>query len=53
MTDNEMLEHEDDLFAIAPNEECADIECPACEIIYVCQGCYSPSYTSAFDQDDL
>ena len=52
MTDDEMLEHEDDLFAIAPNEENADIECPGCETPYVCKGGYRPNYTSAIDPDD-
>jgi len=51
MTTEQMLAHEEDLFAIAPNEAQANIECPACDALYVVQGGYVPQYTSDTDPD--
>jgi hypothetical protein len=53
MTTDEMLGHADDLFALAPDEGRAEIECPSCGVTYHCQGGYRPEYTSALDEDDL
>ena len=44
---------DEDLFALAPNEERSAIECPACDQGYWVQGGYRPHYTSAFAEDDL
>lgn len=53
MTDDEMIAHkDDDLFAIAPSEREADIECPACDSLYIVQGGYIPHYTSRVDPDE-
>ncbi len=42
-----------DLFALAPREDRAVIECPACDKQYWVQGGYRPQYTSAFAEEDL
>lgn len=42
-----------DLFALAPSEDRAVIECPACDKQYWVQGGYRPQYTSAFAEEDL
>lgn len=42
-----------DLFAIAPREERASVTCPQCNITYWVQGRYTPTYTSAFAEEDL
>lgn len=42
-----------DLFALAPNEDRAVIECPACDKQYWVQGGYTPHYISAFSEEDL
>lgn len=43
----------EDLYALAPNEGTAAIECPACDTQYVVQGGYTPHYTSAFSYEEL
>lgn len=43
----------DDLWALAPNEGQACIECPACAKEFHVQGSYRPQYTTAIDEDDL
>lgn len=55
MTDDEMHAHlgTEDLWALAPEEGCTEIRCPACGVTYHCQGGYRPEYTSALDEDDL
>lgn len=42
-----------DLWALAPGEDRAVIECPACDKQYWVQGGYQPHYTSAFSEEDL
>ena len=42
-----------DLFALAPKEDRAVIECPACGQQYWVQGGYVPQYTSAFAEEGL
>lgn len=44
---------DEDLFALAPNEGRAVIECPACDKQYWVQGGYTPMYTCAFAEEDL
>lgn len=44
---------DEDLFALAPDEGAATIECPACDKEYVVQGGYTPHYTSAFSYEEL
>lgn len=44
---------EDDLFALAPNEGRATINCPSCGVEYHIQGGYIPTYTTALDEDQL
>ena len=53
LTDDEMHGHEDDLWALAPNEGRTVIKCPVCDIEYHVQGGYTPEYTSAFAEEDL
>jgi predicted RNA-binding Zn-ribbon protein involved in translation (DUF1610 family) len=44
---------DDDLFALAPNEERTSVKCPQCDTSYWVQGGYKPTYTSSFNEDDL
>ena len=57
LTDDQMSDaatsDSSDLWALAPNEERAEITCPACGVHYHCQGGYRPEYTSALNEDDL
>lgn len=54
MTTDEMLDHGgEDLFALAPDEQMTEIECPACAVTFHCQGGYRPIYTTALNEDDL
>lgn len=46
MNDDEMNAADIDLWAIAPNEEEADITCPRCDELYLCRGGYLPTYES-------
>ena len=39
--------------AIAPREEQATVECPACGVTYYVKGGYKPTYMAALDEDDL
>jgi uncharacterized protein with PIN domain len=43
----------EDLFALAPAEDRAVIECPVCDKQYWVQGGYTPHYTSAASEDEL
>ena len=43
----------EDLWALAPNEERAAIQCPQCDAEYWVQGGYAPHYTSAFSEEEL
>lgn len=42
-----------DLYALAPNEGRIELKCPACEVRYMVQGGYVPTYTTALNEDDL
>ena len=55
MNTDDMLdsECEEDLFALAPNEERAVVTCPKCDKEYAVQGGYRPHYTSAFSLEEL
>lgn len=44
---------EEDLFALAPNEGTAVIECPSCDKQYWVKGGYRPHYSSAFSEEEL
>lgn len=44
---------DEDLYALAPYEGTAVIECPSCDKQYVVQGGYTPHYTSAFSHEEL
>lgn len=53
-TDDMLSDFSDaDLFAIAPNDESADVTCPQCDKEYAVQGGYRPHYTSAFSHEEL
>lgn len=49
------MEQEDaaDLFALAPQEETTDIQCPICDQAFVVKGGYTPHYTTAFVEEQL
>jgi len=55
MNTDDMLDSdcEEDLFALAPNEESAAVTCPQCDKEYAVQGGYRPHYTSAFSLEEL
>jgi transcription elongation factor Elf1 len=53
VTTDEALNMGEDLFALAPDEGRATINCPSCGIEYHIQGGYVPTYTTALDEDDL
>ncbi len=56
MTTDEMVNHihrGDDLFAIAPNEGRAELDCPACGQHYHIKGSYCPQYCTSLSEDDL
>lgn len=42
-----------DLFALAPREENAEVNCPSCNAVYWVSGGYTPHYTSAVSEDLL
>lgn len=50
---DDMVESAGDLFAMAPNEERAVIECPLCDREFWLQGGYLPRYTSAIAEELL
>lgn len=54
LTHDDMIDsQDDDLFAIAPNEERAAIKCPQCDAEFWVKGGYTPHYTSAFAEEEL
>lgn len=44
---------DEDLWALAPGEGTAVVECPACDQQYWVRGGYRPHYTSAFSEEEL
>lgn len=42
-----------DLFALAPNEEIAHLQCPSCDMPFVVLGGYKPQYSTAFAEEEL
>lgn len=51
-TADEMNECDEDLWALAPNEECTDLECPVCDQPFYVKGGYKPLYTTAFCEEE-
>ncbi len=51
LDDDQMIDSGQDLFAISPNEETVEIECPSCFTIYWCRGGYTPHYLSSISLD--
>jgi len=52
-TADEMNECQTDLWALAPREETADLECPVCDKTFFVKGSYRPQYTTAFAEEEL
>lgn len=52
-THDEMNECSTDLWALAPREETAAIECPICDQEFFVQGSYKPLYTTAIAEELL
>jgi uncharacterized Zn-finger protein len=52
-TADEMNECEVDLWALAPNEDSAELKCPVCDQEFYVQGGYKPLFTTAFCEDEL
>ena len=50
---DEMASCDVDLFALAPNEETACIECPVCDCEFWVKGSYKPEYSTAFAEELL
>ena len=50
--DDDMLRANDDLFAIAPNEEDADVDCPDCKKSFYVRGSYRAEYETFKCEDD-
>lgn len=44
---------DEDLWALAPEEGRAVVECPACDHQYWVRGSFKPQYTSAFSEEEL
>ena len=42
-----------DLWALAPNEEIADLQCPVCDLNFWVKGTYTPLYSTAFAEEML
>jgi len=53
MTDDEMLDSNNDLFGIALQEEMEEVVCPACDRNFFCRGTYTPQYSSATSEELL
>lgn len=53
LTIDDMMGHDPDLFALAPDEGRTTIVCPSCGVTYHCQGWYRPRYTTALDEREL
>lgn len=50
---DDMSSCDEDLFAIAPNEAEAKLECIQCEQEFIVQGGYKPFYSTAFASEEL
>ena len=53
MNDDDMHNHDEDLFAIAPKEGRCVVECPNCDKEFWVEGSYMPQYTTAFAEEEL
>ena len=53
LDDDEMIHQDVDLYALAPMEDSACIQCPLCDLEYWVKGGYQPHYTTAFVEDEL
>lgn len=52
-TSDEMNECHTDLWALAPNENTVDVQCPVCDLSFWVKGSYRPEYTTAFAEEML
>ena len=52
MTDDEMYNDPTDLYAIAPHEAEAEVECPSCDSYFIVQGSYIPQYETRKPDED-
>ena len=52
-TDEMLSEIGVDLFALAPREEMAVIQCPLCDQEFWVKGGYVPKYETAFSEEEL
>ena len=52
LTDDEMYSNEVDLYALAPNEEDAAIDCPNCSEKFTVHGSYKPVYETLPYEDE-
>lgn len=52
-TTDDMLDCKTDLYALAPNEETAVIECPVCDSQFAVKGGYRPHYSTALAEELL
>lgn len=53
LSDDDMNDCGEDLWALAPNEERACVTCPNCDTEYWVRGGYIPTYTSALAEEEL
>lgn len=51
--DDDMNDSTIDLWAIAPSEESAVIQCPACDFDFWVKGGYRPQYSTAFAEEEF
>jgi uncharacterized protein with PIN domain len=51
--DDDMNSATTDLWALAPTEERAVIQCPVCDLEFWVKGSYRPVYSSAFSEEEL
>lgn len=52
LSDDDMLRSDTDLFALAPNEDGANINCPSCKLKFWVRGGYKPEYETFKDEED-
>ena len=52
-TNDDMVDSETDLYALAPSEGETDLTCPSCNQAFWVRGDYQPQYTTAFSEEEL
>ncbi len=52
-TDDDCHRCDTDIWALAPDEETAELQCPSCQQQFWVQGGFRPQYTTAISKDDL